>query len=113
MTDRKLLEAAANAAGLAVGWRDSVQCLCYSGSPYNVAWNPLAEDGDAFRLAVDLNFAVEVSRETGTVYVGGGCASVTESVPEGSTDAAWRDATRRAIVRAAAAVAGVGSFSAA
>lgn len=95
--DRELLERAAKAAGIAVDWRKGVDCLCYSGSPYNEAWNPLEDDGDALRLAVALDFRVSpglaVTKSHG-------------SFGEGSTaKAADPDAaTRRAIVRAAAAM---------
>lgn len=58
MSDRQLLEDAAKAAGIAVEWRESVKCYCYSESPYNVAWNPLADDGDALRLVVRLGIKV-------------------------------------------------------
>ena len=57
-TDRELLEAAAKASGIAVDWRKGVDCLCYSSSPYNEAWNPLADDGDAFRLACKLKLNI-------------------------------------------------------
>lgn len=98
-TDRELMEAAAKAAGIKVGWRESVGCLCYSGSPYHVAWNPLTDDGDALRLAVALRLNVEAGW-----------------VVWNPPDAPYRDfcepnggdifaATRRAIVRAAAAMA--------
>lgn len=62
-TDRELLEAAAKAAGIKVEWRKGVDCLCYSNSPYNEAWNPLADDGDALRLAVGLQMDVYVRAE--------------------------------------------------
>jgi len=96
-TDRELLEFAAKAAGIAVDWRKGVDCLCYSGSPYNEAWNPLEDDGDALRLAVTLDFRVSpglaVTKRNG-------------SFGEGSTakSADPYAATRRAIVRAAAAM---------
>ena len=97
MTDRELLDLAAKAAGIAVDWRKGVDCLCYSGSPYNEAWNPLEDDGDALRLAVTLDFRVSpglaVTKRNG-------------SFGEGSTAKAADPyaATRRAIVRAAAAM---------
>ena len=58
MTDRELLELAAKAAGIKVDWRKSVECFCYSSSPYNVAWSPLNDDGDALRLAVKLGISL-------------------------------------------------------
>lgn len=98
MTDRELLEAAAKAAGIKVGWRDSVGCMCYSSSPYHVAWNPLTDDGDALRLAVALRLVVDVGTEAAHAY----CNGPGEVEPHGADPYA---ATRRAIVRAAAALA--------
>ena len=104
MTDRELLEAAAKAAGIKVNWREAVECLCYSGSPYNVAWNPLTDDGDALRLAVSLK--IDIGFESF------GDESVMTSSAVDAFDG-WFDepyasdpqaATRRAIVRAAAAM---------
>lgn len=60
-TDRELLELAAKAAGLRVVDRSAPTSLrvesdgCKSG----VHWNPLADDGDAQRLAVKLCITVE------------------------------------------------------
>ena len=93
MTDQDLLELAAKAAGLSLS-DDSV--WCDERAEY-VGWNPLTDDGDAFRLAVKLSLTVRhhtdeigVLNMTGTVY---------EDVARiGDIYAA----TRRAIVRAAA-----------
>lgn len=57
MTDRELLEMAAKAAGISiffsVEWHDVGEC--YTGSrAVPRSWNPLTDDGDAFRLAVQL-----------------------------------------------------------
>jgi hypothetical protein len=62
MTDQELLEAAAKAAGIDGDYR--TEYLCIDGDWENVTaiflpdddgwWNPLTDDGDAFRLAVDL-----------------------------------------------------------
>lgn len=93
MNDRELLTLAAKAAGIEI-----VDCTCrHEQWPFKYAegqgrrghWNPLTDDGDALRLAVKLNMD--------TLYY---------------SDDDWehcnRDgyaATRRAIVRAAAALA--------
>lgn len=108
MTDRELLEAAAKAAGIKVAWRDAVGCLCYSGSPYHVAWNPLTDDGDALRLAVQLGLWVASDNELGQSFVaddpeGGGRVALIEWHSAGGS----LEATRRAIVRAAAEMAAV------
>jgi hypothetical protein len=95
MNDRELLEAAAMAAGLRIDHR---------GSPL---WNPLTDDGDAFRLAVKLNLHVEIDAESSGVITiewdfdesGTARRSVEQDAPIGGNDYA---ATRRAIVRAAA-----------
>lgn len=97
MTDRELLEAAARAAGIKVDWRESVGCYCYSYSPYNIAWNPLDGDGDALRLAMDLGLVVDCSRPSaGPPFYSHSFAQVDGTDPHA--------ATRRAIVRAAAAM---------
>jgi hypothetical protein len=109
-TDRELLEAAARAAGVDVDWRQSVQCLCYSGSPYNVAWNPLADDGDAFRLMAKLGLDVQYSPEAVEVVAHqhariDGREVIAPWAWESLLDSADPNAaTRRAIVRAAAAL---------
>ena len=112
MTDRELLELAAKAAGI-VGvwarthqpygdtWVEGIDC----GGP--VYWNPLAEDGDALRLAVKLQLTVcNEHLSAGVAY----CTDADENVyPEvQSTDHQPRvndgdyAATRRAIVLCAA-----------
>lgn len=95
MTDRELLELAAKAhSGLVylpeLGWIHE--------DPHGVRgswWNPLADDGDALRLAVKLELDVM-------------CASV-QSIEDGVAVAIEAGtnpcaATRRAIVRAAAEI---------
>lgn len=67
MTDRELLEMAAKAAGLWIGFSETTPEL---GRPYvwnddhktSRWWNPLADDGDALRLAVKLGLVVDCSR---------------------------------------------------
>lgn len=87
MTDRELLEAAAKAAGINFAWinNDGAREARKPGvmQPY-VRWNPLTDDGDAFRLAVGLRMAVDCDDD-----------------PENSDRCA---AIRRAIVRAAAEI---------
>ena len=107
-TDRELLEAAAKEAGLDLqhkplfsgdaepGYYD------YSGgTPKWTWWNPLTDDGDAFRLAVKLRLDMQIS-DYGTSarnardFTWHGCAAHLH----GGIEAA----TRLAIVRAAAAL---------
>lgn len=106
MTDRELLELAAKVAGFDGEWRtdfDGQPCLILPGRLS--AWNALADDGDAFRLAVDLQLLVgpnSASREP-TVFAWArdnkGCAQYQ------AVGADRGAATRRAIVREAAAMA--------
>lgn len=101
MTDRGLLDAAAKAAGIKLDWRESVQCLCYAGSPYNIAWNPLADHGEAARLAMALRMRLDVTDD----YVS---AEVEALAPRHFAEPINGDACKawcRAIVRAAAAMA--------
>jgi len=100
MTDRELLEAAAEAAGIAIEWDGDLPIPFGSA----IAWNPLTDDGDALRLAVKLgidlqfaNRATWIARETGPRAVR------LDHEPHRDDPCA---ATRRAIVRAAAAIAG-------
>ena len=99
MDDRELLKRAAKAAG--IGWDRTEEC--WYGDPYvRKDWNPLTDDGDAFRLAVHLGFAVSVEYQVGSTAVLWGPPMGTVREPHGTDPLA---ATRRAIVRAAAAIA--------
>jgi len=106
MTDQELLECAAKAAEIKCEFIDEVFIGKGLGSDgRDWPWNPLTDDGDALRLAVNLNLDVEF------VVCDGGA--------EVWACATWRDwpitytelldqdkfaATRRAIVRAAAEI---------
>ena len=67
-TDRELLESAAKAAGLHVDMRSTIPDYLWvreikRHGPYR-AWNPLTDDGDALRLAVQLSLPLSfVSRD--------------------------------------------------
>lgn len=112
MTDRELLEAAAKAAGIVVHRGESWQSqtlfreIKRPNSPLcaNVEWNPLEDDGDAFRLAVKLQLRVLPPEDE----FGLDRASVRVHSRRDLVDAYHADpcaATRLAIVRAAAAMA--------
>lgn len=67
MTDKELLILAANAAGVDVppdnAWGGvneeyGVYKLNIDGSKFESKWNPLTDDGDAFRLAVRLGLTI-------------------------------------------------------
>jgi hypothetical protein len=107
--DRELLELAAKAAGGQARfdlspdeapWLQGV--VDGRPQPYPVRWNPLADDGDALRLAVKLQLSMDLFDDA--IAVGytpndNECEQVSEPV--------WSDpyaATRRAIVRAAAEI---------
>lgn len=79
MTDRKLLELAAKAAGI----EHVTPSMIEWGQ-----WNPLTDDGDALRLAVTLHIDID--------------GAVLDFWDASSTDP--YATTRRAIVRAAAAI---------
>ena len=66
-------------------------------------WNPLLDDGDALRLAVQRRFLVNIDRNVSKVTDG-----ITTEIYEGHAQDA-RAATRRAIVRAAIAQKGGGT----
>lgn len=92
MTDRELTELAAKAAGIEGEWGNEKYIEHYEGfipTGWLRAWNPLDNDGDAFRLAVKvLPFHVlSYTREDYEYCNEDGLA-----------------ATRRAIVRAAAEI---------
>lgn len=101
MTDRELLELAAKAAGLQI----TNDCHIPSGGMWvpgedgDEEWSPLADDGDALRLAVKLDITVYRFGNMTTarpLLVDWGCDERDDG------DAA--SATRRAIVRAAAEI---------
>jgi hypothetical protein len=89
--DKRLLEAAAKAAGLTFGWiHDSPRVQCADGW---TPWSPLTDDGDALRLAVKLCLPID--------YVGG--QAIVNGYMAPGMDAS--ESARRAVVRAAAAMA--------
>lgn len=117
MDDRTLLERAAKAAGKKILVLEGVWRDCTGMDPAMNAyaapeWNPLTDDGDALRLAVKRRFHINIfsaSSAEGIDTPGfveiwcGDCDPIhTEYVNGGD----YEDATRRAIVRAAASMAG-------
>lgn len=104
MTDKELLELAAKAAGVNGGYSEPLRGIQrdYMDARHGLChtfWNPLTDDGDALRLAVKLNIAVQHHTEGYVVAWEGRKAGVLEDY-EGDPYAA----TRRAIVRAAAEI---------
>ena len=106
LTDREMLELAAKAAGMEIVLWD-FSCVPQVRHKYDhqsFAWNPLNDDGDALRLAVELQLGISVPPvvdgrvEVVTFY--GPVISIVE-YPQNDDR---QSATRRAIVRAAAAI---------
>ncbi|KDB70733.1 hypothetical protein [Bordetella bronchiseptica] len=101
-TDRELLGLAAKAAGMRLGgWEPcpgGFFTYSHRGSDERKTWLPLADDGDALRLAVKLRLEVYI-HERDTRALGGNLDTAAE---QHGTDA--YAATRRAIVRAAAEI---------
>ena len=103
-TDRELLELAAKAAGLNVKAErvdadDKFTHLIVGAknTRERIAWNPLTDDGDALRLAVKLE--IELWFGNGGLNASGMSMDIEEDYGEDPAAA-----TRRAIVRAAAAI---------
>lgn len=112
-TDRQLLEDAARAAGMELGpvgqeigsahFDGEGLCKYHSGGFVSWRWRPLTDDGDAFRLAVKLRLQVTpgtYNKEEATAY----SAGVAEAHEKVHYQQDLEAATRRAIVRAAAAI---------
>lgn len=114
MTDRELLELAAKASGYVIESWIEIGAWVYDpcvpipdeGEPNLFIWNPLADDGDALRLAVKLRitvgfgqFACQINCST---YDWAEDEMGVEVYEDGREDP--YAATRRAIVRAAAEI---------
>ena len=104
MTDRELLELAAKAAGYPTNhpWNAErllleppVIGLCIMGIATN--WNPLTDDGDALRLAVKLGLLFKYMIDRYELFMRFYCEEL-------DNDLKPSEATRRAIVRAAAEI---------
>jgi hypothetical protein len=102
MSDKDLLELAAKAIGLKLEYN------YLGGRNANQPWNPLTDDGDALRLAVGLKLFLDLehcnaanSNQSVPVWFGGG-EDENAGVSHDECDPC--EATRRAIVRAAAEI---------
>lgn len=113
MSDRALLELAAKAAGYEVrrgGGHLRGLLFMPVANPNGLVtgreWNPLADDGDALRLAVTLGLTLYTNIRTAYVLFGNAPINAEEreitAAEEPSADP--YAATRRAIVRAAAEI---------
>ena len=104
-TDRELLELAAKAAGLRVRtWDGHSGAMCaIDDDRHGLMWMPLTDDGDALRLAVKLGLRVKVEKnDHAEVDNGDDLAPMCWQAVANGQDIYV--ATRRAIVRAAAAI---------
>ncbi|AXS87429.1 hypothetical protein D0Y56_10835 [Pseudomonas aeruginosa] len=116
MNDRTLLELAARAAGIKARWFKVNQWRQVGGNRMQTGqddvfgthhrkpWNPLTDDGDALRLAVKLRFEVQCYPGMASVIYDDGSpdgAYLQQNPEKGQSD---EQATRRAIVRAAAKI---------
>ncbi|OMG85500.1 hypothetical protein BIZ92_27165 [Achromobacter xylosoxidans] len=96
------MELAAKAAGITCswdGWADAPMVLTDDGNDTRT-WNPLADDSDALRLAVKLQLWLHVEEYGASARRAGGAWLGCEAHLHGGIESA----TRRAIVRAAAAI---------
>lgn len=113
MTDRKLLKQAAKAAGIEGKYNGIVEEFYLCEGEIDPAgqgrrwWNPLTDDGDALRLAVKLQIEITTYPKTGEV----GAGRSANLVGYGKHGRVFEyfggdpyEATRRAIVRAAAEI---------
>jgi hypothetical protein len=94
-TDRELLELAAKAA------RIEVTAVVAGGIPHRFGggyWNPLTDDGDAFRLMIDLDIDIYGDEKYRGADAGNGYGAVEQVTGD------LYAATRRAITRAAAEI---------
>jgi hypothetical protein len=102
MTDRELLEAAAKAAGIELGWDARGAHEIIPGISGNEAvWSPLDDDAQAFRLAVKLHLEIDI----GVMLTG--INGLLDNQKDLASEIHGDDpaaATRRAIVRAAASL---------
>lgn len=100
-TDRELIEWAAKAAGICLEWDghpDLWVPLYYKGKAYH-SWDPLDDDGEAFRLALTVGINIFNGMAEAQRYFGGRVwASEDEMLDDPLA------ATRRAIVRTAAKI---------
>lgn len=108
-TDRELLEMAARAAGIVGLWHELGQCIhvtdCEGMS--DLWWRPLTDDGDALRLAVACSISVNTMLVDGLNrprHETAACSSYGLPIVHDKHSGDPYAATRRAIVRAAAAI---------
>lgn len=102
MTDRELLELAAKAAGYDVTYEIGYLTFFRQDVVGRPVWNPLTDDGDALRLAVKLEIAVEYRRDVSAAFAYNYARAL--EVGQNNKNLDPYAATRRAIVRVAAEI---------
>lgn len=105
--EREWIALAAKACGVAIVWHTGTPCIPNSGGPNGpVIWNPLDDDGNAFRLQVAVGMIVnaptDVAAHAGVPAKVQFFDIVIEEPCTGWSEEARRAATRRAVVRCAA-----------
>ena len=100
MTDKELLELAAKAAGIAGGWDKYAKVFVPAEG--RIFWNPLTDDGDALRLVVKFRMMIDFITAPNSWMVG--CTVAASSAGNFYEKGFTAEATRRAIVRAAAEI---------
>jgi len=114
-TDRELLELAAKAIGRGLEWvsvrlDDVAEPRLTDSNPFWFnwpRWNPLADDGDAFRLAVRLN--IRLNQYPGMVTANFPFPdeeNLRKTLVQDAAVISLEQASRRSIVRAAAEIGG-------
>ena len=98
MNDRELLELAAKAAGYKVHGSGKLFWIWKDSNVEWVDWNPLSDDGDALRLAIQLEMDVSFGLRGAVIEQSHG-----KKIQELDDNDPYA-ATRRAIVRAAAEI---------
>lgn len=100
-TDKVLLELAAKAAGIEYQWEVDLQGVPYMHNLENgCEFDPLNNDGDTFRLAVQLKMLVDPVNRVVASYSSDICIDID---PDEQEDDSYK-AVRKAIVRAAAEI---------
>jgi len=100
MNDRSMLELAAKAANMQVlGWSNACQALLITGPQ---VWDPLRDDGDAFRLAAELDIHIRFFRKH--VDAHGDIHMIAVTREDFTTGNGKSIAARLAITRAAAEI---------
>ncbi len=104
-SDRELLELACKAGGYTRLDQERGTIIIQDDEGHSTLWNPLTDDGDALRLAVKLRMHVVIDEENdhAVAVVHGGALAEEAEVSKCHRGDPYA-ATRRAIVRAAAAI---------